>query len=56
MSRIATRLVTADPVNYEFRLLNSHALQLLLPGTPLAYYGDEFGQKDGKGPVSIEIF
>ncbi|RUS74272.1 hypothetical protein EGW08_017974 [Elysia chlorotica] len=46
-SRITSTLAQSDPTNFEHRLLITHALQLLLPGTPLVYYGDEFGQRDG---------
>ncbi|CAG5133533.1 unnamed protein product [Candidula unifasciata] len=44
--RIASRLDAGDG-HYRDRLVAVHALQLLLPGTPFNYYGDEFGQRDG---------
>ncbi|GFO35380.1 alpha-amylase [Plakobranchus ocellatus] len=54
-ARIATRLETGDG-KYKDRLLTTHALQLLLPGTPFVYYGDEFGQRDGESSVGMDKY
>uniref|UniRef100_A0A0B6XYM5 Glycosyl hydrolase family 13 catalytic domain-containing protein n=1 Tax=Arion vulgaris TaxID=1028688 RepID=A0A0B6XYM5_9EUPU len=44
--RIASRLEHNDG-RFKSRLIVAHTLQLLLPGTPFNYYGDEFGQRNG---------
>lgn len=56
--RIASRLDDSTE-KYRLRLIIVYALQLLLPGTPFNYYGDEFGQRNGQvstGDVSTCYF
>ncbi|XP_005099207.1 neutral and basic amino acid transport protein rBAT [Aplysia californica] len=49
-SRIASR-IGAKTVN----LHAAHALELLLPGSAFNYYGDEFGQLNGKVPAADRL-
>lgn len=44
-SRIASRGTTASSPKDFIKI--AQAIQMLLPGTPFNYYGDEFGQKNG---------
>ncbi|BFZ07640.1 hypothetical protein BsWGS_10679 [Bradybaena similaris] len=49
--RITSRMDAGDG-EYRKRLVAVQALQLLLPGTPFNYYGDEFGQRNGNASTT----
>ncbi|KAK0059838.1 maltase A1 [Biomphalaria pfeifferi] len=52
--RVATRLDNKDG-NYKKRLTVAHALQLLIQGTPINYYGDEIGQRNGEKNSTLNL-
>ncbi|KAH9496182.1 hypothetical protein Btru_012217 [Bulinus truncatus] len=54
IGRVASRMDSSDKDLYKKRLMFAHAIQLLLPGTPINFYGDEFGQRNGPYNDSLD--